>query len=152
MLIFFFYLGVGSNEPATDEELAFIVDAFKKRNPDTDNVNYAYNYKRLPVEKINEGLSVLEVTLEDIQIPDRWVYNEKTDAYYFWVSDAFGVTGTDVTKVEKSAEGIMKAYWETERYHLNTATGEFMQGAKMIMTLQEQPDGTYRVLSNVPQE
>jgi len=149
---FFFYNGVGANEQATDEELAFIVDAFKKRNPNTDNVNYAYNYKRLPVEKINEGLAVLGVTLEDIQIPDRWVYNEKTDAYYFWVSDAFGVTGVDVTKVEKSEDGIMKAYWETEHYHLNTATGKFMHGAKMVMTLQEQPDGTYRVLSNVPQE
>ncbi len=148
---FYFYLGVGSNEQAKDEELAFILDAFRKKNPSTENTDYAHNYIRLPVDKINEALSVLGVTVEDIQIPDRWVYYDQTDAYYFWVSDAYGVGKWSVTKVEKDSEGKVAVYWEPEGSYLNTATGAFVEDAKMVMTLQEQADGTFRILSNVPQ-
>lgn len=148
---FYFYLGVDDNTQATGEELAFILDAFKKKNPNNDQ-NYAYNYIRLPVVKLNEALSILGVTIDDLQIPDRWVYSDKTDAYYFWVSDAFGLVGETITKVEKDAEGTMTVYWEKKDSLLNTATGEYMKNAKMVMTLQQQSDGTYRVLSNLPQE
>ena len=150
---FFFYIGVGANEQATDEERALILEAYKKKNPNSGNPEeYSSYYIRLPVEKINEGLSVFGVTIEDIEIPDRWAYIEKTDAYYFWVSDAYGVGRWSVTKVEKGEDGMVAVYWEPEGLHYNTATGAHMQNAKMVMTLQEQPDGTYRILSNVPQE
>ena len=150
---FYFYLGVGSNEAAIGEELAFILNAYKEKNPSSDP-DYGHNYMRLPVEKINEALSILNVTIEDIQIPKEWVYYDKADAYYFWVSDAYGVTGWSVTKVEKEEDGIVKVYWETDDTHFNTSTNEFFpQGTtKMVYTMQLQSDGTYRVLSNVPQE
>ena len=150
---FYFYLGVGDYAQATGEELAFILDAFQKKNPNTENLDYAHEYIRLPVAKINGALSVLGVTVEDIQIPDRWVYFDKTDAYYFWVTDAYGVTGWTVTKVEKGTEGVVAVYWETEDYYWGDPTlASPSQGAKMVMTMQQMPDGTYRILSNVPQE
>ena len=150
---FYFYLGVGSNEAAIGEELAFILNAFKEKNPNSDP-DYGHNYVRLPVEKINEALSILNVTIEDIQIPKGWAYYDKTDAYYFWVSDAYGVPRWSVTKVEKEENGIVKVYWQTNDLHFNTATNEFFpQGTtKMVYTMQLQSDGTYRVLSNLPEE
>ena len=146
---FYFYNGVSNKEvnwqSFTDEEIAFVNDTFR----DSLEVGTAL---KLPTEEINKDLSVLGVTIADIQIPDRWVYNEKTDAYYYTVSDAFGVGRWSVTKVEKGENGMVAVYWKPEGLHFNTATGEHMKNAKMVMTLQEQPDGTYRVLSNVPQE
>lgn len=149
---FYFYLGVGENGQFTDEENAFLMDAFKKKNPNSDEM-FAFSATKLPVTKINGALSVLGVTIEDIQIPDRWVYYDKTDSYYFWVTDAYGVAGWTVTEVEKGADGMLAVYWETgDLYWGDPAMKEPSQGAKMVMTLQAIPDGSYRILSNVPQQ
>ena len=149
---FYFYGGVGDYAQATGEELAFTLDAFQKKNPNTENLDYAHEYTRLPVAKMNEALTVLGVTVEDIQIPDRWVYYDKTDSYYFWVSDAYGVEGWYVTRVEKGTEGTVAVYWETKGYYWGNPTlKEPLRGAKMVYTMQLQPDGTYRVLSNLPE-
>ncbi len=153
---FYFYGGVGANEQATGEELAFILDAYKKKNPNS-NEEFAHNYMKLPVAKMNEALTILGVTVENIKIPDHWAYYDKTDAYYFWVSDAYGVTGWSVTKVEKGEDGMVAVYWETKDAFTSTSDqpipGRIKSGrVQMIMTLQLQPDGTYRVISNLPQE
>jgi len=93
------------------------------------------------------------VTLSDVKIPDNWIYYDKTDSYYFWKSDAYGVVGWSVTDVAKDDEGIVKVYWETSAMHHNTATGEFWpKGVKMVMTMQAKPDGGYLILSNLPVE
>ena len=146
---FYFYLGVGENRQLTGEESVFLADAFKQKHPNSD-YNTVTDIK-LPVSEINNALSILGVTAEDIQIPDRWVYYDRTDAYYFWVSDAYGVDDWSVTRVEKDGEGKVAVYWETEGAYWNTVTGEFVEGAKMVMTMQEQTDGTLCILSNVPQ-
>lgn len=146
---FYFYLGVGDDTQATGEEFEFIMDAFVQKNPN-GWADYGYEYTRLPVAKINEALSVFGITVEDIQIPDRWVYNEKLDCYYFWVTDAYGVGRWSVTKVEKGTEGIIAIYWESEE-SIMLNSGEFLKNPKMVLTMQQQPDGTYRILSNVPQ-
>lgn len=148
---FYFYLGVGESGQFTPEESAFLADAYKEKNP---NGNYdAVSDIKLPVTKINEALSILGVTVEDIKIPQSWVYYDKTDSYYFWVSDAYGVTDWSVTKVEEGTEGIVAVYWETDgRYYGDPDLETPTKGAKMVLTMQQQPDGTYRVLSNVPQD
>lgn len=147
----YFYLGVGADTQATGEELAFIQDAFRQKNPKTENLDYAYNYMRLPVAKMNEALTILGVTVEDIQIPDNWAYNEKLDCYYFWVSDAYGVTNWSVTNMEKGDDGKITVNWETGG-SIQLAPGNIVKDAKMVLTMQRQPDGTFRVLSNVPQK
>ena len=149
---FYFYLGVGENGQFTQEEITFLVNAFKEKNPNSDQ-SFAFSAIKLPVEKINTALSVLGVTVKDIKIPDEWAYFEKTDSYYFWVTDAYGVTGWTVTKVEKGTNGITAVYWETkEPYWGDPTREEPTSGAKMVLTMQAMPDGSYRILSNMPQE
>lgn len=148
----YFYAGIGESghddyKYFTDEEIAFLAAAYKDRNGREETVMAT----RLPVTKINEGLSILDITLEDIEIPKAWVYYDKTDAYYFWVSDAYGVAGETVTRVEKGTNGMVTVYWENPSEYWNTQTGEpYPVGTKMVMTLQEKSDGSYTVLSNVP--
>jgi len=149
-LEYYFYNGVGDKTQATGEELDFIVDTYKKKNP---GYNGQYNYIRMPAEKLNEGLAILALTLEDVTIPDSWAYYNKLDTYYSWRTDAYGVVGTEITKVEIGKDGIVKAYWQTDNSLFNTSTKEFYPSGtkKMVMTLQEMPDGTLCVLSNLPQ-
>ena len=149
---FYFYLGVGETGQLTQEENAFLLTAFKEKNPNSDQ-SFAFSAIKLPVEKINTALSVLGVTIADVQIPDQWAYFDKTDSYYFWVTDAYGVTGWTVTKVEKGTNGIVAVYWETkEPYWGDPTREEPLSGAKMVLTMQAMPDGSYRILSNMPQE
>ena len=154
-LEYYFYNGVGDKTKETKEELDFIVDAYKMKNP---GYNAQYNYIRMPAAKLNEGLAILGLTLEDVKIPDSWAYYEKLDNYYSWRSDAYGVVGWSVTKAEKDNDGIVRVYWQADGTqfnvkHFNTSTKEHFPDliTKMVMTLQEMPDGTYRVLSNLPE-
>lgn len=150
---YYFYNGVDNIEVKrkayTAEEESFIKNTLGDLSVSTP--------VKLPVTEINKDLAILGITIENIQIPDRWKYYEKTDAYYFAVSDAYGVGRFSVTNVDKDEDGMVKVYWETtEVYasHFNTSTNEhFPRGKmKMVITMQLQPDGTYRVLSNLPQE
>ena len=130
-----------------------MADAFKKKNPNSDP-DFGHNYIRMPAAKLNEGLAILGLTLKDVKIPESWAYYDKLDTYYSWRSDAYGVELWSVTKAEKDDVGIFKVYWQTDRSLLNTSTKEFYPSGtkKMVMTMQLQEDGTYRVLSNLPQE
>lgn len=145
----YFYLGVGDYTQATGDELAFILDAFQRKNPNAENLDYAHEYTRLPVAKMNEVLTVLGVTVEDIKIPQSWVYYDKTDSYYFWVSDAYGVTDWSVTKVKKGDNGKVTVYWETDARVFGFET---QSAITMLLTMQQQSNGSWRILSNVPQD
>lgn len=150
---FYFYLGIdefGHNDYKyfTSEEQDFLAKTYKEKY----GIEEYTMATRMPVDKINEGLSILGVTLEDIEIPEDWVYYDKTDAYYFWVSDAYIVHGK-VTEVEKGLNGIVKIYWEsTDTIWDTTNKAPYPAGTKMAMTMQQKADGTYMVWSNVPQE
>ena len=82
------------------------------------------------------------------------MYNEQTDAYYFWASDAYGVGRWKVTEITKGVNGRVAIYWQTEDALFNTTTGErYPSGTKnMVMLLQRQNDGTYRILYNLPKK
>lgn len=148
---YYFYLGVGeTSQQFTEEERAFLKDAYEKTHP--KGGYEVMSDIKLPVAKINDALSILGVTIEDIKIPDQWVYYDKTDSYYFWVSDAYGVGKWSVTKVEKGTEGIVAVYWKMDGIDNGKPSVEIpSKGAKMVMTMQLHSDGTYRILSNVPQ-
>lgn len=133
----------------TDDEKAYLDNEWRGKYGE----NAWASASKMPVAKINEALSILGVTIKDVEIPVKWVYYDKTDSYYVWVRDAFGIVDWNVTDVVKNTEGITKVYWEIKDMHLNTATGDIWDdGVKMVMTLQEKADGTYLVLSNVPQK
>lgn len=146
----YFYMGyerVPSNDyaPLTDAQKIAIDAAYKSKfgkDPYTGE-------SRLPAAEVKKGLSVLGVSLEDVKIPDDWIYDAETDSYYFWRSDAYGLTGWTVTKVEKS-DGIVKVYWESPLIWNTQAQMSYPKGTKMVMTMQEKSDGSYLILSNVP--
>lgn len=149
----YFYIGMPKgnyhSSTFTAEEQAAINAAYIKKY----GVDPYTGATKLPVQEIQNALSVLGVALSDVKIPDNWIYYDKTDSYYFWKSDAYGVVGWSVTDVAKDDEGIVKVYWETSAMHHNTATGEFWpKGVKMVMTMQAKPDGGYLILSNLPVE
>ena len=152
---FYFYNGVSNREvnrqPLTEDEWTFLTNAWgKDRGSDI----------KLPVAEINKDLSILGVTIADIQIPEDWVYYDKTDSYYFCKSDIYSVSKWFVTKVEQDTEGIVAVYWENNASYVASIKepkqpipGRVNDGkVKMVMTLQQQADGAYRVLSNLPQE
>jgi len=133
----------------TDEEKAYLDSKLGSKYGE----NAWASASKMPVAKINEALSVLGVTIEDVKIPERWVYYDKTDSYYVWVRDAYGIVGWNVTDVVTENGGLTKVYWEIKNMHLNTATGEYWNnGVKMVMTMQAKPDGGYLILSNVVQQ
>ena len=132
----------------TDAEKAAIDAAYRNKfgkDPYTGE-------SRLPVEEMTNALSVLGVTLDDVTIPNDWIYDTETDSYYFWVSDAYGLTGWAIDRVEKASNGTVRLYWQSYD-NWNTQTNEpYPNGTKMVMTMQEKPDGSYLILSNVPTE
>jgi len=149
----YFYMGcerVPSNDyaPLTDAQKIAIDAAYKNKfgkDPYTGE-------SRLPAAEVKKGLSVLGVSLEDVKIPDDWIYDAETDSYYFWRSDAYGLENWTVTKVEKSPDGIVKVYWESSRIWNTQANMSYPKGTKMVMTMQKKTDGSYLILSNVPVE
>lgn len=148
-----FYFYVGTDEMGEDdykyftsEEQDYLAKAYK----DKYGIEEYTMATRLPVDKINEGLSILGVTLEDIEIPKDWVYYDKTDAYYFWVSDAY-IRDGKVTEVERT-DDIVKVYYDCPGIWNTQTNMAYPNGTKMVMTLQEKSDGSYLVLSNVPVE
>ena len=153
----FFYMGLSEEDEKTfdatiaAEEQAALDDIYRQeKGKDPPTVGSAI---KLPVEGINKALSILDITIEDIEIPSHWLYYDKTNSYYFWVSDAYGAVGWKVTEVEKGTNGIVKVCWQSTDNIWNTTNETvYPDGTKMVMTLQEKADGGYIVLSNVPQE
>ena len=149
---FYFYNGLfpedrESPSDYTEEEIAFLESVKPEGNfPEW----WWQETHKLPAVKMNEALSILNVTLDDLQIPEAWIYDPATDAYYDCRFDAFGVVGVTVTDVVHLEKGVVQVYWSVSGPHLNTLTGEIVHDPNMVITLQEQPDGSYLVLSNLP--
>ena len=97
---------------------------------------------------MNEALSVLNITVEDLEIPDNFIYYDKTDSYYVEHTDAYIPAYPFVTAVEEKADGTVRLYWDVDFIPLGG--GDFIRDSKMVTTMQKLNDGTYRILSNVP--
>ena len=152
-LAYFLYNGLEAEDrqdPSTftHEEKAFLDAAWGDRyGGDTWSAAH-----KMPVAKINAALGFLgQLMLSDLQIPEEWVYYDKTDAYYVWRSDAYFTTGVTVTDAVEYPDGTVKVYWETDQPYKNTSTGEiYSNGVKMVMTLGDFANGRFRIFSNVP--
>ncbi len=148
---FYFYAGLDledrlSSNTFNDAEIAFLSEQWK----DSYGQDAWKNAQKLPAVKIEEALSILNVGLADITIPDEWVYFEETDAYYDLRYDAYGVVGVTITDVITAGD-IVRVFWTAETVN-NTLTGEHMRDPQMVISLQKLEDGSYRVLSNMPVE
>ncbi len=136
---YFLYGGVNFYEPETEEERIYFQETYNSRVPNV----------KVPVEKMNEALSILGVTAADVKIPSYWKYFDKEDAYYFSRTDAYDFGKWSVTKVEKEEDGIVKVYQKVEKHWFSNYPDDFVI---MVLTMQLQEDGTYRLLSNMPQD
>ena len=146
---FYFYAGLDiedrlSSSTFNDAEIAFLSEQWK----DPYGEDAWKNAHKLPTAKIEEALSILNVGLADITIPDEWVYFEQTDAYYDLRYDFYGVVGVTIKDVVTAGDTV-QVFWTTEMVN-NTFTGELMRNPKMVISLQRLEDGSYRVLSNMP--
>ena len=105
--------------------------------------------QRLPVSLLNEVLErYFGVTLDDVAVPEDWYWRADTGCYYSFYSDFYGVALWAPLKVEKQGGDLVVTYvpypWQALP---NPKTGEPVTAA--VMTLREQEEGGYLVVSNV---
>lgn len=152
-LKYLFYNGLRQDEREnrddySDSEVAFLRD-FAKDSFWGDEEAWV-NALKIPGESLSAVLKdYLGLTMEDVTVPEDWKYFEETDAYYSIRTDGFGVSGHTVTEVIVLEDRTVQVYW-TVGLLKNTLTGEYMENPEMVLTLQQQEDGSYRVLSNQP--
>lgn len=131
-LLDFFYCGFGDERIPTDAEW----EALK----DLQGFNENYDFFRLPVDKMNEVLSIyFGITLEDVEPAGfkELAYLESTNCYYFMATGARIAESFAAISAETSAAGNI-----TLRYTLWNDTEVF------AVVLRPTDDG-YIILSNV---
>lgn len=131
-LLTFFYCGFADERTKTDAEW----EALK----DLQGFNENYDFFRLPVDKINEVLSVyFGITLEDVESAGfkELAYLESTNCYYFMATGARIAESFAAISAETSADGNI-----TLRYTLWNDPEVF------AVVLRPTDDG-YIILSNV---
>ena len=105
--------------------------------------------QRLPVSLLNEVLErYFGVTLDDVAVPEDWYWRADTGCYYSFYSDFYGVALWAPLKVERTGGDLIVTYvpypWQAIP---NPKTGEPVTAA--VMTLREQEEGGWLVVSNV---
>ena len=152
-LEYLFYRGLPYEEQEdpslySQAEIDFLKDQLRDTFWGEDNW---VNANKFPAERLDEILNqYLGVSLDEVQIPERWYYYPEADAYYDVRSDAYIVTPT-VTKVNIGEYGEFYVYWTTE-FIRDTRSEELsmIDHPQMVTVLRENEDGTYRVLMNMP--
>ena len=153
-LKYMFYNGihpdsVQSQDTYSDSEIAFLKNQAKS---DWGDEAVWVNAHKMPRQYINDILAkYLGLSLDEVTIPKEWTHFEETDAYYYIRTDGYAVSGHRVTEVNNLSDGSVQVYW-TAPLLRNTVTGELMENPQMILTLRQQADGGYLVLSNQPVE
>lgn len=141
-LYYMFYLGVehpGSWDDLSPESQQTLLDRGFWRELDL---------QIMPAEKLEEALQVtFGVSLSDVTIPVEWGYVEVENAYCSNHSDAYFPGIVNITAVEDDGSTIVIRC--TIDGYYNTATGEFLDSANLILTLRRMEDGTLRAISNV---
>ena len=128
----------------TPEEEAFLKASLKDTFWGEEGWSNAH---KLPAEKVEEVLvNYLGLTLDDVTIPEKWMYFADTNAYYDVRTDAYSVGNFQVLHVQEYEDGKVEVCWTVDlRY--NTMTGEYMENPVMLLTMNMQ-DGRYTMISN----
>lgn len=131
------------------------IDFLKNRLRDTfwgeDAWDDAYKF---PAYRLDEILQqYLGVSLEDVVIPDRWIYFSETNAYYDVRTDSYAVVPT-VTDVQTDDNGRVYIYWTTPYITDTRHTEELvvLHDPQMVTVLEMQTDGSYQALMNMSVE
>lgn len=130
----------------TAEEVAFLKDALKDTFWGEDGW---VNGHKLPAAKVADVLQTyLGVSLEDVTIPEKWIYFADTDAYYVVKTDGFSAGNFKVIHVQEYDDGKVEIFWTVD-FHYNTMTEDYETEAEMLLTLMK-VDDHFIALSNMP--
>lgn len=103
----------------------------------------------MPAALVEEVLQkYFAVGLEDVTIPEEWVYSPETDTYYSNHNDAY-INVVTVIGYDDLADGTVRLRLLVDAVH--EGHGEDMQwysNATMLMTLRPTEDGGYQIISN----
>ena len=141
-LEYFFYLG-------------FRDGSWEKLSPESENSLIEQGFWRemdlqpMPASRIEEVLnSTLGISLSDCTIPDGWLYAEAEDLYCSNHNDAYVLMSFTITAVEDDGKTV-RIHYHVDDYFYNTATGEFLENADLILGLVRQSDGSCQAAFNV---
>ena len=141
-LYYMFYLGVehpGSWDDISSESEQSLLDRGFTREMDL---------QLMPAEKLEEALqAAFGIGLEDVTIPEGWGYIEAEDAYCSNHSDAYFPGVPVITSVEDDGITIV-IHYTIDGFWLPDS-GEFLDTAQLVLTLDRLEDGTIHALSNV---
>ena len=142
-LDYLFYLGLdhGSWDSISPESEEYLIEQGFLREMDL---------QPMPAAELDEILrSNFGVALSDCTIPQSWCYLETEDFYCSNNNDAFFPSPFTITAVEDDGKTV-RIHYHVDDYFYNTATGEFLENADMIYSLERQEDGTYHAVFNIP--
>lgn len=132
----------------SSDEAAFLQEYLTEQYGDMAS---AFDANKLPRKRVESVLQAcLGITLEDAEIPERWTYFEESDAYYDFRSDAYILSGQKVMDVVVSSDGTIYVYWAAPDIW-DAVNGTSIKNPQMVMTLRRNHDGSFRVLSNLPE-
>ena len=141
-LYYLFYLGVehpGSWDDIAPESEEFLLGQGFMRDMDL---------QIMPVEKMEEILrQTFGIELKDVAMPKEWRYIETEDAYCSNHSDAYFPGVPVITAVEDDGSTIT-IHYTIDGYWLPDS-GEFLDTAQLVLTLNRLENGTIHAVSNV---
>ena len=107
------------------------------------------NAHKLPAEKVDEVLlNYLGLTLDDVKIPEAWMYFADTNAYYVVKTDAYSVGNFQVLHVQEYEDGKVEIFWTVD-FRYDTMTEGYEVESEMLLTLMK-VDDHFIALSNLP--
>lgn len=141
-LYYLFYLGVehpGSWDDIADESRDFLVE---------QGFMEEFDLQIMPVDKMDAILrDTFGIELKDVAMPKEWRYIEAEDAYCSNHSDAYFPGIPEITAVEDDGKTIV-IHYNIYGYWLPDS-GEFLDPARLVLTLNRLADGTIHAVSNV---
>ena len=141
-LYYLFYLGVdhpGSWDDIAPESEKFLLDQGFMREMDL---------QIMPVEKMEDALrDTFGIELKDVAMPVDWRYIEAEDAYCSNHNDAYFPGVPNITSVEDDGETVV-IHYTIDGFWL-PHSGEFLDPARLVLTLVRNEDGTIHAVSNL---
>ena len=144
---YIFYNGfydVGEWDSFTDDEYDYLIQQGFERN---------FSVQKLPADLVDDILNeYFDVGIEEVVIPENWVYYGKTNSYYTNHNGGKAVPFFNVTDVQYGANGEVCVSYTIEGLYKLHDSDVYIENQAMVMVLKEKKDGSYSVLSNLPVE